>query len=83
MGVANRSDPAGGGQAVTKSDTTYFTGGAARAIYVGTGGDMTVVLLDRTTTLLFANIQDGSIIPIQCTRINSTGTDASDFVALR
>lgn len=77
---ASMSDPAEGAFAVTKSDSTDFAR-AARALYVGTGGDVTLVLKSGTA-ILFANVPDGTFIPVECKRVNSTGTDASDIVAL-
>lgn len=74
------SHPAIEGEAVTPSDTVGFTYNA-RSLYVGTGG--TVVLLTLGgTALTFVNVPSGSILPIQCSRVNSTGTTASNIVAL-
>lgn len=69
------------------NDATEITPGTSvltdmtRAIYVGTGGAMTV----RTrggNDITFSNIPDGSIIPIRADKIYSAGTDASDIVSL-
>lgn len=79
---ASMSDPADGGQAVTTGDTAADNfSRAARSLYVGTGGAVTVVLKSGST-LAFANVPDGSVLPVECVRVNATGTDASDIVAL-
>lgn len=57
-----------------------------RAIYVGTAGDLAVVMaglgIGATTAITFKNVPAGSILPIRCTRINTTNTTAADIVAL-
>jgi hypothetical protein len=73
--------PASGGEAVTPHNTNYFAK-MARALYVGTGGNIVVVLADGTTTLTFVAVPTGSILPIVCSRVNSTNTTASDIIAL-
>ncbi len=53
----------------------------ARALWVGTGGDVEIVCPDGTVAIL-KNVPDGSVIPGFCIRVNVTGTSASDIVAL-
>lgn len=77
-----RSDPADSAEAVTPSDSTNFTGGAARALYVGTTGNVAVVLKDGTA-VTFSSVPAGAILPVECKRVNSTNTTASNIVALR
>lgn len=66
---------------VTPSDSTVFTAGMCRALYVGGTGTVTAVLEDDSTCL-FSGIPAGTILPIQCKRVNSTGTSATLIVAL-
>lgn len=54
----------------------------ARAIYVGGGGDITVVNTDDTTCL-FSNVPQGMIIPTECKRVNAVGTTATLLVGLQ
>jgi len=54
-----------------------------RALYVGTGGDITCILWDDTVAVVFANVLGGSCLPLQVKRILDTGTGASDLVGLR
>lgn len=78
--------------AITKSDTinldgtTYSanpTGGykpiPCDAIWVGTGGTMTVVFEDGSTAAFTAAT---GIVPVKAIRVNSTGTAAALMLAL-
>lgn len=73
-----------GGFAVTPSDTVNFTM-KARALYIGGAGTGTLTVLlnkDSPDTLAFAGIPVGTIIPIECWRVNATGTGVTNIVAL-
>lgn len=72
--------PARAGEAVTPSDTVDLTN-VSRALWVGTGGDLTVVMQDGTTVALLA-VPNGSLIPVCVSRVKLTGTSATDIVAL-
>lgn len=63
---------------ITPHASTNFTR-RARAFYVGTAGDVTIVNADGTTCLLKA-VPAGSLIPAECIRINAVGTTANDLV---
>lgn len=67
-------------EAVTPSDTVAFTKGLCRAIYVGGAGNVTVVM-DGVATL-FTAVPVGTILPVQATRVDATGTTATALVAL-
>lgn len=51
----------------------------ARGLYVGTGGNVSVNDA-YGTAVIYKNVPDGTILPIQCSRVNSTGTTATDLV---
>jgi hypothetical protein len=80
---ASMSDPAESFAAVTPGDTTAsnFTK-TARALYVGTAGDVAVVPKSGGTAVVFAAVPGGTILPVECVRVNADGTDADDIVAL-
>lgn len=64
---------------VTPSDSTVLR--PTRGIYVGTGGNIAVQMtLGNTVTLV--GVLGGSILPIQVVKVLSTGTTASNMVAL-
>ena len=77
--------PAGKAIEITPADTDLadFT----RAIYVGTAGDLAVIMAEEsvgggTTVVTFKAVGAGSILPIRVAQIRSTGTTASDIIAL-
>lgn len=74
------SDPASGFSAVTKSDSATLPT-TTRALYVGTGGDLTVQG-GQGQSVLFKAIPAGMILPIVATKVMATGTTAADLVAL-
>ena len=67
--------------AVTPNDSTDLTLGTCRAIYVGSGGAISIVD-GAGTTVVFSGVVAGSILPVQTARINATGTTATSLVAL-
>jgi hypothetical protein len=67
--------------AVTTSDSVIYAQ-PTRALYIGGAGNITVDMADGGTSVLFVAVQGGTILPIQVTRIYSTGTTASNMVAL-
>ena len=74
------TSPAASAVAVTPSNSVNFAT-ACRGLFVGSGGDIVAVF--RTgAAITFANVPSGSVLPLQAVRVNSTGTTASDIVAL-
>ena len=66
--------------AITLHDTDELSN-YADAIYVGVGGDVKLTtVLDTTTT--FKNVAAGSTLYVACKLVFSTGTTATDLVAL-
>lgn len=72
--------PATDFEAVTPSNTASIST-KARAIYVGTAGDVAMVNA-RGTAVTFKAVLAGTVLPVQTTRVNATGTTATDIVAL-
>jgi hypothetical protein len=80
---------AGRAAAVTPSNTANIpsvssqdgSGNNGCVLYVGTKGNLKIMTVggDEVT---FTNIQDGSFIPVQVLKVFSTGTTASNIVAL-
>ncbi len=71
--------PAYEGFAVTPHDSTNFSK-TTRGLYVGGTGNV-VAIMDGTA-ITFVGVQGGSILPIRCTRVNSTSTTATSIVGL-
>lgn len=81
-GLVPHANPgsARGHEAVTPSDTVGFSLGNARGLYIGTGG--TAVIVDVAgVAVTYKNLPGGTYLPIQCQRVNATGTTAADLVA--
>jgi len=79
MAYQGSDAPAGDSQTVVLD--TPFTKGIAKALYVGGGGDITLITL-RGTTQLFSAVPQGSILPQACKQVNTLGTTASLLVAM-
>lgn len=76
--VTNQNHSAIGGQTITASTTTTFTE-LTRAIYVGTAGDLDVIMGDGSTVTI-ADAANG-YHPLEVQVIKNT-TAAADVVAL-
>lgn len=70
--------PAIRGASITKSDTAV---NAFRGIYVGTTGDLVVILQGDSTPTTFKNIAAGMIHPITTVKVMAA-TTASDLVGV-
>lgn len=73
-------DPATSATEVTPhntNDLTYIT----RALYVGVGGDVKVNMAD-SGTVTFVGVPTGTILAVRVSRVYSTGTTATNIVAL-
>lgn len=75
---ASSTAPASKATSVTPSDATVFE--VCRALYVGTTGNIAVRMADGTS-LTFTSVPVG-ILPIQVDMVKSTGTTASNIIAL-
>tara|TARA_R110002153_G_scaffold85137_1_gene212823 strand:- start:153 stop:440 length:288 start_codon:yes stop_codon:yes gene_type:complete len=63
------------------------------ALYIGTGGDVKVILADVNPVnggdptaadgIVFKNIPDGSFLPVICDYLLLTGTTAADIVTIK
>lgn len=80
-GIMAMSDPAANAEAVTPHDSnelTYYT----RGLYIGVTGDVVVAMRGDGSSITFKNAQAGSVIPIRCKIVKSTGTTATNLVAI-
>ena len=66
--------------AITPSDSVALTV-FPRAIYIGGAGNVSVLTLGGDTTT-FPGLAAGSILPVRVTRVNATGTTATNLVAI-
>lgn len=75
------ANSSGAAVAVTPHDTTLLPTGVTRALYIGVTGDVTVLMADGGTAVLFKAVPVG-VLPVRVQRVNSTGTTATNIVAL-
>jgi hypothetical protein len=71
-----RSTAYTGARPITVSDATADPAGPFAAIYVGAAGSVKLETTDGYA-LTFVGVPAGSILPINCTRVWSTGTTVS------
>lgn len=83
-GVGDANSPAGDAAAVTPSDTNDLIkdGMRPRGLYIGTGGNVRVQMRSESITVDFLNVLSGTILPIMVDRVHTSGTTASNIVAL-
>ena len=43
----------------------------SRGIYVGTGGDLTVIMAGDGAAVTFVGVPDGALLPVRCTQVTS------------
>lgn len=72
--------PALHGAAVSPSDTTPLATDS-RSLWVGTGGDITL-MTSGGETIQLKNVPAGSLLPVRTHQVMATGTSASNIVAL-
>jgi hypothetical protein len=73
------TDPAQDAAVVTTSDTADQ--GLVRGLFVGGAGNVSLVTAIGNT-VVFTGVLAGSILPVRCTKVRSTGTTATNIVAL-
>ena len=80
--TADGSSPAVDAVAITPNDSTDLTR-PPKAIYVGTGGNVALIPRGQGASVVtFANVQDGTILPVSTRRVNATDTTALNIVGL-
>ena len=73
--------PASRGIAVTPNDATDISE-VSRGIWVGAGGDLSVVFVDGGAPIVLSAVASGTLLPVRVSRVMATGTTASAIVAL-
>ena len=86
VGAAGESytNPAIRAELLIKSDSTVFTY-FTRALYVGGAGDVAVKIMNQAGTeasVTFVGVPAGAILPIACSQLLSTGTNATNVIGL-
>jgi len=77
--TANATVAAHSATAVTPSDATIIP--TTRGLYIGVTGNLAVKMSDDENTITFSNVPVG-VLPIQVIQVLSTGTTATNIIAL-
>lgn len=67
--------------AVTPSDAATLPL-ATKALFIGTGGDVTLRSVNGAEDVTFRNLPDAAVIDVRVAAVRATGTTAADIVAL-
>lgn len=84
----NKSEPSPTYIPITPTDHTLpvplsgTTFGACLAVWVGTGGNVSLDDLNGHTSVVFMNVPSGTMLPLQAKSINATGTTAGSIIAI-
>jgi hypothetical protein len=65
---------------VSPSNTDNLPDGRCRALYVGVGGNVSVIL--NGVTCVYQGVPSGSVLPINADRVTIANTSASAIIAL-
>lgn len=68
------------GVAVTPDDSTVLP--CTKGLWVGTGGNISVIHDGDTTAVTYQNVPGGVLLPFHVTKVMSTDTTASNIVAI-
>lgn len=70
----------GRGLVVTPSDADLLD--EVGYLYIGTGGNVTVVSAGNDEELVFTNVADGAFLPFLVKQVKATGTTADDIILI-
>jgi hypothetical protein len=73
--------PAKSLRAVTPNDTNELEY-VAKALFIGTGGTLSLIAQEDTAAVTLANVAAGQIVPVRAKIVRATGTTATGIVAL-
>ena len=75
------SGPAAHAFAVTPNDGADLPV-VTRGLYVGTSGDLSLVLKGNASAVSFVGVVGGSVLPLRVAQVRATGTTAADIIGL-
>ena len=75
------TSPARNGFSIIPNDSIDLSV-TCRALFVGNTGDISVILADDSSSVIFKNISSGTIFPVSAKRVEATLTTATDLVGL-
>lgn len=60
--------------AITPSDDTDLSAQAIRGLWVGTGGNLSVIALNDSSAVTISNVADGTMLPIMVKKVMAATT---------
>jgi hypothetical protein len=75
-------NPATIAAAITPSDSAVYSP-EYNGLYVGGAGNVAVIPKGQSTSVTLVGVLAGSVLPIQVSKVLSTGTTATNIVGLR
>lgn len=72
--------PADSCSAVTPANSDLAN--VTRALYVGGAGDLSLILANDSAAVTFVGVPAGTVLPVRAKQVRSTGTTATNIVAL-
>jgi hypothetical protein len=79
---SDRTAPARYARAVTPHASNNLSDGACRALFIGTGGDVSLIAAADESPVLFKNLAAGSVLDVATKAVRASGTTADNIVAL-
>ena len=67
--------------AITPNDGTDLAI-VTRGIYIGVAGNLEVILVGDTTSVIFVGLNAGSLLSVRAKRVKAAGTTASSLLAV-
>lgn len=81
MSDPHKYDTAMSLRAVTPDDDVDLPNGVCRALWVGTGGNVTVIAEEDDSAIELTNVSDGTLLLVRAKRV-TTATTATAIIAL-
>ncbi len=75
------TSPARNGFSISPNDSVDLSV-TCRALFVGVAGDISVILANDSSSVVFKNIPAGTVLPISAKRVEATLTTATNILGL-
>jgi hypothetical protein len=79
--IRGQSSPAQNAVSITPADSDLAT--AVRALYIGSAGNVAVILSGDTDAVTFVAVPAGTVLPITVKQVRLTNTTATNIIGLR
>lgn len=79
--MADKTVPAERAISITPNDSADLSE-PVRAIFTGSGGDIALIAIGDTSSVVFVGVAAGIILPVSASRVLATGTAATGLVGL-